>query len=210
MKRMPTKMILCILTLSLLMPNVASLGSGENISFGQEKKVEVKESDYYIKELNDLYGLNKSMQLVIYNTSKDYSLSYELLLSLYKVESNFDVKCESVSETNDVGLGQVNKFWIKPLTEVFGYKVDLTDFSTNVKASAYILSQNFKDWKKYEKIDSEKWYYLSVNSYNAGTSNINKRYVSRGKNIRTREYGQLIMDTYSEFLQGRWDYEPRD
>lgn len=206
MKRMPTKMILCILTLSLLMPTVASIGA-ENITFAQEKKVEVKESDYYIKEFSD--KLSKSEQRYIYQTARDYGLEYELVLAICKVESNFNKYC--ISESNDFSIMQVNGYWTKPLTEEFGYKIDLMDFKTNVRAGCHILAQNFKDWKKYEKESLEKYYYLSINSYNHGTSAIKRKYVvSRGKDIKTREYGQLVMDTFYKYLDGEYDYEPRD
>ena len=191
--------------MALILTSNMMCEGAERISFAQES---IKEKDYYIEYLNKEYGLTKSEQKYIYETAKEYDLEYDLVLSICKVESNFKKDCRS--DSNDSGLMQVNDFWIKPLSKEFGYKVDLMDFKTNVKAGCYILAQNFKDWKKYEKISIEKYYYLSVNSYNAGTRNINKSYVSRGRNIKTRDYGQLVMDTFYKFMDGKYDFEPRD
>jgi len=172
------------------------------------KKVEIKDS-WYIEELDKTYGLTKKKQEFIYDTAKDFGLEYELVLSFAKVESNYDVKCETVSESDDVGLFQVNKFWIKSMSEKYNRKIDLHDFEDNTIVACDIIAQCFKDWGKY-KDDQHKYFLLSVNSYNAGTRNIKKHFVSRGENIRSREYGQLIEDTYNAYLKGEWNFEPRD
>lgn len=178
-----------------------------------DKDIKVTEKvvdEWYVEYLDKTYGLTKSKQEFIYKTAKNFDLEYELVLSFAKVESNYDVKCETVSESNDVGLFQVNKFWIKSMSEKYNRKIDLHDFEDNTIVACDILSQCFKDWGKYKKEDQHRYFLLSVNSYNAGTRNIKKHYVSRGGNIRNREYGQMIEDTYEAYLKGDWEFEVRD
>lgn len=195
MKRMPTKMILCILTLSLLMPNVASLGSGENISFGQEKKVEVKESDYYIKEI----PLTKEQQKYTAKVCEIYEIDIELMYALMEKESNF--KIDAISETRDFGVCQINESNFKWIEKDLGKDLKFLTFNDNVLAGAYVLSTYLKAWEDKYSEDERKHLIYALNSYNMGCTAY-KNYISRGNGYNTRLYAKDIMEYYRKFLLG--------
>ncbi len=84
--------------------------------------------------------LNYKEQEFLYLLSKDYDISYPLLLGLIDLESSFNK--DLVSNTNDYGLMQINAVnhdWLKHNLEFD----DILDPYNNIRSGTFILSQLF-------------------------------------------------------------------
>jgi hypothetical protein len=110
--------------------------------------------------------LDKEVQHYIYETAEEYSISYELVLAIAKVESNYDA--DVVSHTRDSGLMQIHKptgKWIAKELELQDY--DVFDPETNILMGiwyldwlrSYYLSQGYSE---------EDTFQLVVLAYNRG------------------------------------------
>lgn len=113
----------------------------------------------YIEEL----GIDRDEQEIIYLLSKDYGISYTLVLGLIDVESGF--QNDIISETGDYGLFQVNKINHGRLTEILGVE-DFLESTENIRAGMYILADLFDKYEDTAKV------LMAYNMGEAGASSL--------------------------------------
>jgi soluble lytic murein transglycosylase-like protein len=120
------------------------------------------EFEYYY----DSIPLSEEVQQFTWEMANEYSISYELVLAIAKVESNYDA--DVVSHTRDSGLMQIHKptgKWIAEELELKEY--DVFDPETNILMGiwyldwlhSYYLSQGYSE---------EDTFQLVVLAYNRG------------------------------------------
>lgn len=92
--------------------------------------------------------LTKTQQITIQDEANKYSLSYELILAIIKVESDFNTN--AVSKTNDYGIMQINSpTFIWCASQLGIENADPLDFETNIKCGVYYLNYIRNYWVKY-------------------------------------------------------------
>jgi len=137
-------------------------------------------------------------QYYIYKESMKNNVSYEMILAMMKLESNF--KNDIISKTNDYGIMQINKKyadWYGELANLTEY--DLTDFKDNVRMGISGIAF-YCDFYRDKGMSEELIFYYALNSYNMGINGY-KQYVSNNTNI-SRAYDRRILD-YKMILERR-------
>lgn len=101
-------------------------------------------------------------QNCITDTAKELNLDPVLLLSIARQESNYNPRAYNKNKNGsyDVGFMQINSLWSKHLSKQGISSENLYEVCVNVKAAAWILDNNFKDFGK-------NWHSIGV--YHAGT-----------------------------------------
>lgn len=146
----------------------------------QESKVTVeaaslgRDEEYIFPRYN--VPLDADLQSHIWNLSIKHDISYELILAVIKVESNFD---ELASSGSSLGLMQLNKHntlsWLKKQVGIKNF--DPFNPYHNTEAGVWYLNYLRKSW-----IDSgyseEDAFELSLLSYNQGISRT-KRWIKQ-------------------------------
>lgn len=110
--------------------------------------------------------LSDDLKQYIWELSDSYQISYELILSIIHTESDFQI--DVTSQTNDVGLMQINKktsIWIADELDLDVY--DLTDGETNVLFGVWYLDFLNRYWGSENLSEEEKYFYVIV-GYNRG------------------------------------------
>lgn len=122
--------------------------------------------------------LSDDEQEFLYILSKDYELSYPLLLGLIELESDFNK--DEISDTNDYGLMQINKVnhdWLKANLDF----EDIMSPYNNMRSGVFILSQLAS------KYDEESKYLMAYNMGELGA----KRLWDKG--IKTSKYSERVI-----------------
>ncbi len=123
-------------------------------------------------------NLSDDEQEFLYILSKDYDLSYPLLLGLIELESNFNK--DEISDTNDYGLMQINEVNHDWLKANLGFE-DIMSPYNNMRSGVFILSQLSS------KYDSEDEFLMAYNMGEAGA----KRLWDKG--IKTSKYSEKVI-----------------
>ena len=90
----------------------------------------------------DFIPLDKSLQIEIYNLCEEYSISYELIISVIATESNFNVS--AIGDNGDaIGLMQIQPRWWQELADSEG--LDVYNPTDNVELGIIILVNAIKD-----------------------------------------------------------------
>lgn len=107
-------------------------------------------------------GHGQSIKNCIHKAAHKINVDPVLLLSIAKKESNYNPQAINRNNdgTYDYGLMQINSFWKEKLKKKGIPFESLNDVCLNVKAAAWILKNNFKDYGK-------NWHSIGV--YHAGT-----------------------------------------
>ncbi len=132
--------------------------------------------------------LTKEEQEFLYMLSKDYNISYPLLLGIIDFESDFD--SDAISESNDYGLMQINSInhsWLKANLNF----EDILDPYNNMRSGCYILSQ------LYNKYDTENKVLMA---YNMGESGARTLW---DKGVYSSNYSDKVLNNklkYEELL----------
>ncbi len=134
--------------------------------------------------------LNKDLQKYIYKKCKETGFTYETVLAMIKLESNYNPKAinKNTNGTVDKGLCQINSSWNKELKKI-GI-TDLFDPYQNIDAAFYILQNDCNH-------DNE---HKMLMCYNMGSPNT-KRLNNRG--IYSSKYSRKVIDLKQELLEGR-------
>jgi len=138
----------------------------------------------------DNIPLTVDEQYFIYNESIKRNMSFELILSMIKLESNF--KKNLVSETNDYGIMQIHKKyadWYAELGELENYNI--FSFEDNVIMGISGIAF-YCDFYRDKGMSEELVFYYGLNSYNMGIYGY-KQHVSNNSNI-SRAYDRRILD----------------
>ena len=92
-------------------------------------------------------GCPLEYQQYIYDISKEYGVSFNVMMSIFHRESNGTFKTNGVkSPTNDYGSYQINEINLAELCKHFGCKVEdiLNDPYLNFECAAYLLQRIYK------------------------------------------------------------------
>lgn len=129
--------------------------------------------------------LEKEEQEFLFILSKDYQISYPLLLSIMETESNFEET--AISSTQDYGLMQiniVNHTWLK---ENLGIQ-DILEPYSNIRSGTYILSNLFDKYPDEREV---------IMAYNMGEAGAKKLW---DKGVFETKYSRAV-------LAGKMKYE---
>lgn len=99
----------------------------------EKKTVEVKENGFKLYDI----PLSADLQKYISELSKKYSIDYELIIALLKVESNFNASL--VSSTNDYGIAQINQVNHSTIKKNVKSNWDWSNPYDSVLACVYLL-----------------------------------------------------------------------
>lgn len=116
-----------------------------------------------------------------------YGIDPWLLYAIAEQESNFDPNAINDSNKNltrDVGLMQINSFWLPKLKEYGISESDLFDPCINIHVGAWVLAQSIK-------VFGYNW--EAIGAYNAGT----KRTAARSR-LRER-YAVSVYRRYAKY-----------
>jgi hypothetical protein len=111
--------------------------------------------------------LTKSQQIDVRNIADQYTLSYELVLSVMYVESRFNIN--AISSTNDYGIMQLNSPTFYWCAKQLGIEnPNPLDFNTNIKCGAFYLDYTRDYWVNYGTPEE----YLLINTISGFHSGI--------------------------------------
>ena len=136
--------------------------------------------------------LSTELQEFTKNQCEYMGVPYEIVIAVMDVESGFQE--DVISQTNDVGLMQINVINHKEMNELFGI-TDMLDAENNIIAGVYMLSVLYN---KYEHDN------LVLMAYNLGQSKA-KSYWERG--IYETEYVEKVVNkigTYGTTERVSW------
>jgi len=137
----------------------------------------------------DIPELTLKQQEYLQRLCNANNIAYTLILSMAKLESNFD--SNSISETQDYGIYQINKNYHKFYAELAGLKkYNALDFYDNSKMAVAGLVYFREYWKSQGITSDEELFIYITNSYNCGINGY-KTYIENNK-ILNRSYNQLI------------------
>lgn len=133
--------------------------------------------------------LSSEIQDYLYEKSVKYNFSYEMLLAIIQLESNFNANL--VSTTDDYGLTQIHGStgrWIAKELKLDNY--NLLDPKTSIDFSVFYLDYLRTYWKSQGVDDEESLFPVLVISYNRGEVSA-KRYI-RAHGTESNKYFQKI------------------
>ena len=113
--------------------------------------------------------LDERLQVEIYSLCKKYEIAYELLLSVIKTESNFQVDVVG-DNGNSIGLMQIQPKWWQGLADTYG--LNIYEPIDNVHLGILILNKALND--NGGDLDKALKQYNSGNPNYAGNEYINK------------------------------------
>ena len=148
--------------------------------------VEEKKKDEY--SFYDI-SLSRSQQIFIQEELKKYSgISYELVLSIISVESNFNIN--AISKTNDYGLMQLNSFTFQWVAKQFKIEnPNPLDFETNIKCGIWYLNHIKNYWINYGTPEE----YLSIHTIHAYHMGIQGTIDAIENNVYNNKYVSKVL-----------------
>jgi soluble lytic murein transglycosylase-like protein len=129
----------------------------------------------------------KNIPSIIYQcvnySSQIYKIDPKIILSIIKVESNFNPNAKNTNRnrTFDFGLMQINSTWLPHLKKFNIHQRTLKDPCVNIIVGTWILAQSFQRF-------GESW--RAIGSYNVGNS------LSEKKESLRRVYAKKVRDSY--------------
>lgn len=135
--------------------------------------------------------IDDGLQEFIYCLSYGYNIDYAFVLALIDQESEFDIN--SISETEDYGLFQINKANHETLMEKLGMD-DIGEPYQNARAGLFMLRKLFEKYEDPSKV---------LMAYNMGETGAT---ILWEKGVMSTPYSEAIMEkakTYKESLNGK-------
>lgn len=117
----------------------------------------------------DFIPIDEGLQVEIYSLCKKYEIAYELILSVIKTESNFQVDVVG-DNGNSIGLMQIQPKWWQGLADTYG--LNIYEPIDNVHLGILILNKALND--NGGDLDKALKQYNSGNPNYAGNEYINK------------------------------------
>ncbi len=155
-------------------------------------EVDVFEAVEEIEEAMPVYDipLSKELQEFTYDKCKEYEVPYELILAIFKTESNFNIKAKNKNSNGSVdrGIGQINSIHKKEFN-----KQGFTDWFNpyeNIEYSVKYFAE------LYHKFDGNEHYSLS--SYNRGEWGFRKLLK---KGITSTKYSRAVINNKNKITQ---------
>ena len=135
--------------------------------------------------------LTYEQQKFVANLSGEFGLSFELIISMMKIESNYQT--DLISETSDYGIMQLNSKNHEFFAKLSGLKTyDVFNFYDNVTMGVNYLVYLRNNLIKQGITNQEDLTIYLLNSYNMGEMGF-KNYVKR-TGMTTRVYNQKIIE----------------
>ena len=153
------------------------------------KAIEISKPNVTTQQANPPYlrdiPLSDELQSYTYETAKEYSVNYDLMLAIMQTESQFKNVVSDNGE--DIGLCQINTINAEWLYTEHGIN-NLLDEKQNIKACAIILN------KLQGQFDTENHV---VMAYNLGAGKA-KKYISSGK---ITKYTEKVYENMEEIKE---------
>lgn len=156
------------------------------------EKIQSEEENYVFYDI----PLSKEIQIYTQNLCKEYGIDYLLVISVLKLESNF--QADLISETSDLGIAQINSTYISWYAELA--ELDLENYNPfDIKDSIAMCIAGldyYRDyWLKRGIINEETLIIYTLNTYNMGYNY--KNYIIENGTIH-RDYNLVIAKHYNE------------
>lgn len=140
--------------------------------------------------------LSKEIQIYTQNLCKKYNIDYLLVISILKLESNF--QADLISETSDLGIAQINSTYIGWYVELAGLDLenyDPFDIKDSIAMCIAGLDYYRNYWLKKGITDEETLIIYTLNTYNMGYNY--KNYIIENGTIH-RDYDLIIARHYED------------
>lgn len=139
-----------------------------------------------ISNLGTVYANNDAQTIAgcLFSAAKYQNVPVELLAAIAKIESNFNPKAVNYNEngSRDIGLMQINSFWL-PVIQKYGVTEKmLFDPCVNAHVGAWILAQEIARFGMTAE---------AIGAYNAGPNG--------NKNTKIK-YARKVMVFYSKMI----------
>ena len=142
--------------------------------------------------------LTYEQQKFVADISEEFGLSFELIISMMKIESNYQT--DLISETNDFGIMQLNSKNHEFFAKLSGLETyDVMDFYDNVTMAINYLAYLRDNLIKQGITNQEDLIIYLLNSYNMGEMGF-KKYIKR-TGLLTRVYDQRILEYKGQLEQ---------
>lgn len=152
-------------------------------------------------------SLDRNIQEYTYNLCLEHNISYELILSLLWLESNFDTDlvCHNGINNYDSGIAQINNRYMGYHCELVGMDVDSFDPHNPYQAIELcikLIKYYYNYWLD-KGCTPEDATLMALNSYNMGLSGAEKFAVNNGRLDST--YARTVikhknnLEQYGEF-----------
>ncbi len=143
--------------------------------------------------------LTHEQQLYIYKTCQDYDMDYKMFLGVLKLESNYNVNCDTPNYSNgkivsrDRGISQINSLYEHWYAELAGLdKWDIFNFEDNIRMGIAGLAFYQNYWKSKGITDNIELQIRTLNSYNMGQPGFERFEKTTGK--ISRYYDQIVFN----------------
>lgn len=177
------KFIVCIVLVAIFLCNCGNRNDSYlKVPEPMKKVTEVKVEKTEMVEVEVvkpvIYNipLEKEIQIFTWKLCEQYNLSYEMVLAIIKVESNFQY--DAKSHTSDRGLMQINSInydWLSKLAGIENFNP--YNAKHNILCGVILLDY-LRDYWKTKGYCEEDVYYLTLLSYRRGIEGC-KRYVQK-------------------------------
>lgn len=142
--------------------------------------------------------LTYEQQKFVADISEEFGLSFELIISMMKIESNYQT--DLISETNDYGIMQLNHNNHEFFAQLAGLEnYDVFDFYDSVTMGVNYLAYLRDYWISQGITSQEELYFHVINSYNQGCMGYTLYKERTG--LLTRSYDQKITAYKSQLEQ---------
>lgn len=140
-----------------------------------------------------------NVKQIVQEECDKYNISYELVMAIMKVESNF--KSNAVSECGrSKGLMQISTINYKQLSNALNVNFDPFNPTHNIRGGVYLLS-NYRDYWYKQWVTEEDLAYLVLISYNRGLDN-SIRYVNKYDFTKNKYANKVLNVKYSYEKEG--------
>lgn len=158
----------------------------------EQENIELSSYTYY-----DI-PITKEQQEFVIDLCKEVDLNFELIISMMKIESNFQT--DLISETSDYGIMQLNYKNHEFFAELSGLETyNVYDFYDNVTMGINYLVYLRDNLIKQGITNQEDLTIYLLNSYNMGEMGF-KNYIKRTR-VLTRVYDQKIIEYKGQLEQ---------
>ncbi len=142
--------------------------------------------------------LTYEQQKFVADLSEEFGISFELIISMMKIESNYQT--DLISETSDYGIMQLNSKNHDFFAKLSGLKTyDVFNFYDNVTMGVNYLAYLRDYWIGQGITSQEELYFHMINSYNQGCLGYTTYKERTG--LLTRSYDQKITAYKSKLEQ---------
>lgn len=184
--------ILLLLILSFLIGNTLGKAYGiaeskDTLTIPSPKTIEIpkiqieenKKQDTKEKYMVYNIPLSPELQIYTYDLCSEYGLNYELVLSVMKLESNFNINAVSKNKkSTDLGLMQINNLYADFYADLAGLKkYDVFNPYDNIKMGIAGLAHYKRYWQN-KGLEGEKLTKAMLLSYNRGINGA-KKYIKK-------------------------------